>query len=134
MTYKVYGQYLTPVPFGSPELSGKQLLAEFHTGLGDAERFLVNQEVQSNYGSVFTIEHSDNCDTVTIPRTEYKHLLWLTTPQTIETAPKRGKNILLSNGRIWKQGYHHDSDGWVGVENPTHWQHLPIIQKSEGAK
>jgi len=58
-------------------------------------------------------------------RTSYEHLLWLTTSRPIETAPRHGKNILLSNGRIWKQGYHHDSDGWIGVDKPTHWQPLP---------
>lgn len=57
----------------------------------------------------------------------YEQLREQTTPQPIETAPKRGKNILLSNGRTWRQGYHHDDDGWVGIDLPTHWLPLPSL-------
>jgi len=40
----------------------------------------------------------DVVDDVTITREKYEWFVRMTTPQPIETAPKRGKNILLSNG------------------------------------
>ena len=63
-------------------------------------------------------------DTITIPRAEHEHLLWLTTPKSIETAP-RDEVVMLKNGRGWREGMVCDDIGWCGIDKFTRWLPLP---------
>ncbi len=51
-------------------------------------------------------------------------VLLTTTPRPIETAPKNGTPILLSDLANWAIGWWADGR-WRVVQNPTHWLPLP---------
>ena len=78
----------------------------------------------------------DDSDTVTITRAEYKRILGLTTPKSINTAP-RDKAILVNGDSGWIEAEFSSNfnefmtNDEFSVHKPTHWLPLPTLPIKE---